>query len=190
MGLKSLRRLGEVHLASIRTRAGGYRKAGRTLARPCGKIDLDPAGLVCTSAGRWKQLMTPSLQPSEQQPPSCRVLVVEDEFLIRMLLEDMLSDLGHAVAAAAGSVGEATELAKTSDFDLAILDVNLDGRDVYPVADILVSRGVPFIFVTGYGGRGLPEAYRERPTLQKPFQLEDLRKTLARVIATNENSRT
>ena len=129
--------------------------------------------------------MNPSLQPVASQQSSCRVLVVEDEFLIRMLLEDMLSDLGHAVTAAAGSVGEAAELAKTSEFDLAILDVNLDGRDVYPVADILTERNLPFVFVTGYGGRGLPEAYRDRPTLQKPFQLEDLRKTLANVITEN-----
>jgi CheY-like chemotaxis protein len=111
-----------------------------------------------------------------------KVFVVEDEFLIRMLLEDMLADLGHDIAAVAGSVSEAVELAKTSEFDLAILDVNLDGRDVYPVADILADRGLPFVFVTGYGGRGLPEPYRERPTLQKPFQLEDLRATLSAVM--------
>jgi CheY-like chemotaxis protein len=132
--------------------------------------------------------MTPSPQSSDPQASRCRIFVVEDEFLIRMLLEDMLSDLGHAVAAAAGSVGEAAELAKTSEFDLAILDVNLDGRDVYPVADIVAGRGLPFIFVTGYGGHGLPEAYRDRPTLKKPFQLEDLRKTLATIIAGNGKS--
>lgn len=132
--------------------------------------------------------MNPSLQPTDCPHPGCRIFVVEDEFLIRMLLEDMLADLGHAVAAAAGSVGEAAELAKTSEFDLAILDVNLDGREVYPVAEILVGRGLPFVFVTGYGGRGLPEAFRDRPTLQKPFQLEDLRKTLANLIASNGKS--
>jgi CheY-like chemotaxis protein len=132
--------------------------------------------------------MNLSAQPLGSQPSGCRIFVVEDEFLIRMLLEDMLTDLGHAVAAAAGSVGEAAELAKTSEFDLAILDVNLDGRDVYPVAEILAERNLPFVFVTGYGGRGLPEAYRDRPTLQKPFQLEDLRRTLANVIGGNGES--
>lgn len=121
--------------------------------------------------------------PETAPQPGYKVFVVEDEFLIRMLLEDMLADLGHDIAAVAGSVTEATELAKSSQFDLAILDVNLDGRDVYPVADILTDRGLPFIFVTGYGGRGLPEPYRERPTLQKPFQLEDLRKTMTSVLA-------
>ncbi len=116
------------------------------------------------------------------KPSGRRVLVVEDEFLIRMLLEDMLTDLGYDLAGVAGRVDEATELVKTLDFDLAILDVNLDGHDVYPVADLITKRGLPFMFVTGYGGRGLPEAYRNRPTLQKPFQLDELNKTLAQLL--------
>jgi CheY-like chemotaxis protein len=103
-----------------------------------------------------------------------RVFVVEDEIMIRMLLEDMLADLGYGVAASAGGLNEAITLARESDFDLAILDVNLNGDDVYPVADVLMERGVPFAFSTGYGECGLPEAYRDRPTLQKPFQLENL----------------
>jgi CheY-like chemotaxis protein len=104
-----------------------------------------------------------------------RILVVEDEFLIRMLLEDMLTDLGYELVGVAGRVDEALELAKTKDFDLAILDVNLDGHDVYPVADLIGTRGLPFMFVTGYGGRG-------RPTLQKPFQLDELKKMLAQLL--------
>jgi CheY-like chemotaxis protein len=115
--------------------------------------------------------------PSEARSDQ-RILLVEDEFLIRMLLEDMLEELGYAVAGVAGRLDEATELAKSGAFELAILDVNLDGEDVFPVADILASRGVPFVFVTGYGGRGVPEPYCSRPTLQKPFQIDDLRKTL------------
>src|ERR1051325_10102978 len=111
-----------------------------------------------------------------------RILVVEDEFLIRMLLEDMLMDLGYDLVGVAGRVDEALELAKTKDFDLAILDVNLDGRDVYPVADLITKRGFPFMFVTGYGGRGLPDAYRGRPTLQKPFQLDELKRMLAQLL--------
>ncbi len=112
-----------------------------------------------------------------------RILVVEDEFLIRMLLEEMLTDLGYELAGVAGRVDEASELAKKAEFDLAILDVNLDGQDVYPVADIVAKRGLPFMFVTGYGGRGLPEAYRSRPTLQKPFQLDELKKMLGQLIS-------
>jgi CheY-like chemotaxis protein len=112
-----------------------------------------------------------------------RIFVVEDEYLIRMLLEDMLADLGYEVAAAAGSLAEAGDLAKQTEFDLAILDVNIDGEEVFPIADILIGRGKPFVFVTGYGGSGLPDHYRGRPTLQKPFQIEDLKSTLATLVA-------
>ena len=113
-----------------------------------------------------------------------RILVVEDEYLIRMLLEDMLADLGYEIAAACGTVAEASELAATAEFDLAILDVNLDGQEIYPVADILAKRGKPFAFVSGYGEGGLSAPYRGRPALQKPFQAEQLKATLARLLAT------
>jgi CheY-like chemotaxis protein len=117
------------------------------------------------------------------KPPGRRILIVEDEFLIRMLLEDMLTDLGHEIAGVAGRVDEACGIAQTVDCDLAILDVNLDGQEVFPVADILATRGTPFIFVTGYGGGGLPPNYQNRPTLQKPFQLDDLSKAVTNIIA-------
>jgi CheY-like chemotaxis protein len=110
-----------------------------------------------------------------------RVFVVEDEVMIRMLLEDMLADLGYGVAASAGGLEEAIALARNSDFDLAILDVNLNGHAVYPVADVLEKRGVPFVFSTGYGERGLPAPYRDRPTLQKPFQLSNLEHILTSI---------
>jgi CheY-like chemotaxis protein len=114
---------------------------------------------------------------------SPRLLVVEDEYLIRMLLEDMLGDLGYGVAAAVGTLSEARQLAASGEFNAAILDVNLDGQEIYPVADILADRGLPFVFVTGYGERSLPEPYRGRPALQKPFQAEQLKTTLAGLLA-------
>lgn len=113
-----------------------------------------------------------------------RLLVVEDEYLIRMLLEDMLSDLGYTVAAAVGTIAEARELAATGEFHAAILDVNVDGQEIFPVADILAKRGLPFVFVTGYGEKSLPANYRGRPALQKPFQSERLKETLAGMLAT------
>jgi CheY-like chemotaxis protein len=112
-----------------------------------------------------------------------RVLVVEDEYLIRMLLEDMLAELGYGVAAAVGSITEASKFAGDGEFQIAILDVNLDGEEVYPVADILAGRGKPFVFVTGYGEQSLPERYRNHPSLQKPFQADQLERTLSSLLA-------
>ncbi len=108
------------------------------------------------------------------------VLVVEDEIMIRLLLEDMLGDLGYTIAAAVGRIDDAVKVAKTGEFDVAILDVNLNGHTVSPVAEIIEARGLPFIFATGYGERGLPERFNNRPTLQKPFQQENLGRILSR----------
>ena len=113
-----------------------------------------------------------------------RVLVVEDEYLIRMLLEDMLDELGYDLAAGVGTISEASEAASTGDFHAAILDVNLDGQEIYPVADILAKRGLPFVFVTGYGERSLRDPHRGRPALQKPFQADQLKNALADLLAT------
>jgi CheY-like chemotaxis protein len=116
-----------------------------------------------------------------QAPPGLqnkRILVVEDELMIRMLLEDMLGELGCTIAAEAARIEEALEAARSVDFDLAILDVNLNGQAISPVADALAARGTPFVFATGYGERGLPEAYRDRPTLKKPFQMDGLKRLL------------
>jgi CheY-like chemotaxis protein len=114
--------------------------------------------------------------------PNARLLIVEDEYLIRLLLEDMLVEFGCSIAAVASNLEEGKQAAQTTEIDLAILDVNIDGQQVFPIADILRSRGLPFIFITGYGARGLPDNYRDTPTLQKPFQMKDLEATLTRVL--------
>lgn len=111
-----------------------------------------------------------------------RVLVVEDEAVVAMLLEDMLLDLGHEVVAAIGRFDQALEAAGSLDLDLAILDVNLNGILTYPVAEALRMRGAPVIFATGYGADGLQEEWRSGPVIQKPFQIRDLEKAIARVI--------
>ena len=105
-----------------------------------------------------------------------RVLVVEDETLVAMLLEDMLGDLGCEVAATASRVPQAVEIARDTAqaFDVAILDVNVAGESISPVAQALSERGVPFVFATGYGESGVPEPFRGRPTLQKPFGMNDV----------------
>lgn len=107
-----------------------------------------------------------------------RVLVVEDEMLIGMLLEDMLTDFGHEVAAIVPRLKEALAAVDHETYDCAVLDVHLHGESAFPVAEALIKKGVPFVFATGYGERGLPETYRGRPVLQKPFAKEDLERTL------------
>lgn len=130
--------------------------------------------------------MTSAMQP-QSATPAKRILVVEDELMIRMLLEDMLGELGHTVAAEAARIEEALDAAKNADFDIAILDVNLNGQPISPVADALVARGMPFVFATGYGERGLPEPYRDRPTLKKPFQMDGLKQMLQSALERGKN---
>jgi CheY-like chemotaxis protein len=110
-----------------------------------------------------------------------RVLVVEDEAMIAMLVEDMLIELGHTVIAMASRMRDAIDLAQNGMFDWAILDVNLDGQPSYPVAEILKERGVPFAFATGYGAKGLDTKYRAAPLLAKPFMITELEKLLSKV---------
>jgi CheY-like chemotaxis protein len=119
--------------------------------------------------------MTTDGKPAESK----RVLVVEDEVMIRMLLEGMLTELGHTVAGEAGGVDEALALAKQGSFDIAILDVNLNGKPITPVVEVLIARGVPFVFASGYGQEGVPQAYRGSRALQKPFQAAALAQAIA-----------
>ncbi len=111
-----------------------------------------------------------------------KVLLVEDEAIIAMLLEDMLGDLGHKVIATAGRMEQATRLAAELPIDLAIIDVNLNGEQTYSLASIFSDRGVPFIFATGYGVSGLKKEWANVPTLQKPFQEEELAKAISQVV--------
>jgi CheY-like chemotaxis protein len=110
-----------------------------------------------------------------------RALVVEDEAIIAMMIEDMVGDLGHDVVARAGDLAEASAQARTVAIDFAILDVNLDGQATFPVAEILAARGIPFVFATGYGATEETAQWADAPTLQKPFQANELAKALERV---------
>lgn len=108
-----------------------------------------------------------------------RVLIVEDEMTIALLMEDMILDLGHTIAGMAMRLPQALELANKADIDLAILDVNLDGRGSYPVADVLQARGIPFFFVTGYGFAGVEAPYNVHTVVKKPFETKDLQIAIA-----------
>jgi CheY-like chemotaxis protein len=107
-----------------------------------------------------------------------RMLVVEDEILVAMMIEDSLVSIGVEVAGVVGTLEEAMKRANEGGFDCALLDVHLRGRDIYPVAEVLAAKGVPFIFATGYGQGMLPEKWQERPVLQKPFVGAELERVL------------
>lgn len=98
-----------------------------------------------------------------------RILVVEDEMTVAMLIEDMASELSYEIAGVVPRLEDAMRLADSDDFDVAMLDVHLGGKTVFPFAAELDRRGIPYLFATAYGGRGLPEPFQDRLVLEKPF---------------------
>jgi CheY-like chemotaxis protein len=118
---------------------------------------------------------------SPTSPVRLRVLIVEDEALIRMAFEETLTDLGHDVAGTADRIETAIELARSCECDVAILDVHLGGKPIFPAADLLAQRGIPFILTTGYSGGELPVRFRARPTMEKPFEPGRLEQLLAEI---------
>ena len=111
-----------------------------------------------------------------------RVLVVEDEMLVLMLAEDLLGDLGCTAITAAATVEQALDLIALNHFDVAMVDMNLNGDRTHAVADALAKAGVPFVFATGYSGR-MREGYDDRPILTKPYQSHQLATILASLLA-------
>ena len=113
-----------------------------------------------------------------------RVLVIEDESLVAMLLETILEDLGCEVVGPEANIDDGLAAAQAADgLDAALLDVNVAGREVFPVAEALMARSIPFVFSTGYGESGLPPHWRGRPTIQKPFTEAAIRDALIRAIS-------
>jgi len=112
-----------------------------------------------------------------------RVLLVEDETLIAMLVETALEDEACTVVGPYGNLREALEAARTEVFDLAVLDINLAGELVFPVAEVLAGRGVPFLLLSGYGEAGLPRDRQHWPICAKPFSLRDLVSALSGLLA-------
>ena len=110
---------------------------------------------------------------------SCRsVLIVEDESLIAMMLEDFLESLGHEIAGTCESVPDAAARVEEGGFDVAILDVNLKGERIWPVADRLAELGIPYILATGGHIEPPPAAHAGAPVLSKPFTIDAIEPAL------------
>jgi CheY-like chemotaxis protein len=106
------------------------------------------------------------------------ILLVEDEATVAMLIEDMLDELGYQTVASVARIGKAFELLESLDFDIAILDVNVNGELVFPLAQRLSEKGKPVVFSSGYGRGGLPAEFDHCAMLAKPFSIEDLQRAL------------
>jgi CheY-like chemotaxis protein len=119
----------------------------------------------------------PSSMPTRERKH--RILVVEDEAMISMLLEDMVLDCGGEIVGPVARFDDALELARRAEFGVAVLDLNLNGTLSYPIAEVIRQRGIPVIFATGYGADGLLDRFRDCPTLQKPFSQQDFAEAVA-----------
>ena len=111
-----------------------------------------------------------------------RVLVVEDSPLIATVLEDMLQDLGCTVVGPTGNMAFAVDLAKTEAMDAAIIDLNIRGGKVYPVAEVLRDRNVPFLLASGYADWTLRDDFKDRPRLTKPYSAELVEQKLLKLL--------
>lgn len=121
---------------------------------------------------------------TQESLSGARVLVLEDETLVSMMVEDMLLDLGCEVVGPFAKLDAALAFVDGGEgaIDAALLDVNLGGVRSFPVAEALAGKGVPFVFTTGYDESGLPEVWRGRPTLRKPFMLGEMADALRKAL--------
>jgi CheY-like chemotaxis protein len=127
-------------------------------------------------------MVTKELNSRDAKLSGLRIFVVEDEMMLAMLIEDWLETLDCETVKAA-RLKKAVALADAERLDGALLDVNLGGEECYPVAEVLDKRGIPYIFMTGYSADMLDENYRDRPRVQKPFQLPDIEPFMAEKFA-------
>jgi CheY-like chemotaxis protein len=148
------------------------------------------AGTLSSIATGWQTLADqidryhargPDMDPAfgaESKVRQVSIFLVEDETLIRMMIADMIEELGHTVVAEAANIADALRLAETADFGIAILDINIGGDRIEPVAEVIDGRHLPFVFASGYGAAGLPANFRDRPVLQKPFLPDRLERAI------------
>ena len=165
--------------------------------QPRGEVEFDwqPTGLKVTLAFAFAE--TPGeTRPSVHEDSKViaikpaagpRVLLVEDEPLLGMMVRDMLEEAGWAVVGPVSDLGQAVQIAREEAFEAAVLDVNLNGSFAYPLAEELHARGVPFVFVTGYAGEELDGRFLGTPALQKPIEAEALQTALSTVLRRGEH---
>jgi CheY-like chemotaxis protein len=115
---------------------------------------------------------------AESKVRQVSIFLVEDEALIRMMIAGMVEESGHTVVAEAANLADALRLAETADFRIAILDINIAGDRIEPVAEMIDGRHLPFVFASGYGAAGLPTRFRDRPVVPKPFLADRLEQAI------------
>ena len=120
---------------------------------------------------------------------SRRILVVEDDMMIAVLIEEVLQELGCVVVGPVGKLDAALHLAGSETLDAAVLDVNIRGSEVFPVAERLRIRGIPFVLASGYGDWALPDAFRRQPRLTKPFTYEELEAQMRLLFSVQEGGK-
>ncbi|MEN4957952.1 response regulator [Pseudomonas syringae] len=121
---------------------------------------------------------------SDDRTSHPKVLLVEDETMLAMLMEMMLEDLGFATAYHASTLNDGVEYARNGEYDLAILDINIIGGNSFPIAAAIADRGIPFMFCSGYGRLGIPDAWLNRRCVAKPFSAEQLSEALSELLET------
>jgi CheY-like chemotaxis protein len=161
----------------------------------CATFEWRPEGLRCTlriPTGEKLQLSGRRLNghggapvadddaKSSTPESASRMLIAEDEALVAIMMEDVATELGWSVVGPFSRTADALAAAKTDDIHAAILDVNLGGESVYPVADTLMARGVPFVFATGYGAESIDRRFACAPVLQKPIDRQVLEQLFTR----------
>ncbi|WP_116894155.1 response regulator [Pseudomonas syringae] len=119
---------------------------------------------------------------SDDRTSHPKVLLVEDETMLAMLMEMMLEDLGFATAYHASTLNDGIEYARNGEYDLAILDINIIGGNSFPIAAAIADRAIPFMFCSGYGRLGIPDAWLNRRCVAKPFSAEQLSEALSELL--------
>jgi PAS domain S-box-containing protein len=153
-------------------------------------FDWSDEGLRCTLTIPWCDQREPSSKPGSNESAAveekdaapfrlkvgARILVVEDEILVAMLMEEFLSEQRLSVVGPFSTFSKAIAAAVHEQIDAAIIDINIGGEFVYPIAEVLVARRVPFVFITGYGAESVDRRFRRIPVIKKPVQRQVLQK--------------